>query len=116
MEQSFRDPFFGPPLYIYPPAEFSVAYILCIWFAVDIFYRKPIFDRQPCAGRIAAPTALQEGLHAPGAQEKAARRRLFQKLTGPPQAAMTVRLISIVSTSAMFEPITPKPISDPGMT
>lgn len=76
MEMPCLDPFAAPPSYIYPPAEFSVAYSLCIWFAVDIFYRKPIFDRQPCAGRIPAPIALQESLHAPGAQEKAARRRL----------------------------------------
>lgn len=55
MEKPVRTPCLPPPSYIYPPAEFSVAYILCIWFAVDIFYRKQIFDRQPCAGRIAAP-------------------------------------------------------------
>lgn len=82
MERAYQTPCLPPPSYIYPPAEFSVAYIGCIWFAVDIFYRKRIFDRQPCAGRIAAPNGSQESLHAPGAQEKAARRRLFPGLAG----------------------------------
>jgi len=80
VETPFLDPCFPPPSYIYPPAEFSVAYILCIWLAVDIFYRKADFDRQPCAGRIAAPKAFSDGLHAPEAQEKAARGRLFPRL------------------------------------
>lgn len=70
METAWLAPYLAPPLHIYPPAEFSVAYILCIWFAVDIFYRKSIFDRQPCAGCIAAPEVFSDGLHAPEAQKK----------------------------------------------
>lgn len=76
MDSPFVAPCFAPPLYIYPPAEFSVAYSLCIWFAVHNFYRKPIFDRQPCAGRSAAPDGFSDGLRAPKAQKKGARRRL----------------------------------------